>query len=97
MNLDKNSDPVVISVYKGNDKINSTTIADNFGGEGSGQIRNFSSSISYPASSQKAGLYKLEIKASDDIVIKKINKAPSALNVAGKIHPVNASNLSLSF
>lgn len=97
LNLDKDSDPVIISVYRGNDKMYSTTIADGFGGESSGQIRNFSSSVSYPSASQTAGLYKLEIKAGDDIVIKKINKAPSALNVASKIHPVNASDLPLSF
>jgi len=97
LNLDKKSDPVVISVYKGNDKIYSTTILDNFGGDGLGQVRNFSVPLVYPTLSSSTDLYKLEIKAGEDIVIKKINKAPSALNVISKLHPVTVTDLPLSF
>jgi len=95
LNLNKNSDPVVISIYKGEEKIFSQTIADGFGGESSGQVRNFSVPVSYQAPS--SGLYKLEIKAGDDIVIKKINKAPSALTAIRRLRPVNVASLPISF
>jgi hypothetical protein len=60
-------------------------------------VRNFSVPLSYSFVSSSTDLYKLEIKAGEDIVIKKINQAPSALNIIGKIHPVTATSLPLSF
>ena len=96
LNLDAKADQVIISIYKGDNKVYSKTITDNFGGEGSGKIRNFSDSFSLPNNLLLPGLYKLEIKASDDIVIKEISKAPSTLNIIGRVHPV-ASNKALSF
>ena len=97
LNLDKKSDPVIISIYHGDKKIYSTTVSDNSGGDGTGVVRNFSVPLSYLAISSSTDLYKLEIKAGDDIVTKKINQAPSALNIIGKIHPVTVSSLPLSF
>ena len=97
LNLDKKSDPVVISIYHGDKKLYSTTITDNFGGDGTGVVRNFFVPLSYPAISSSTDLYKLEIKAGEDIVIKKIKQAPSTLNIIGKIHPVTVANLPLSF
>jgi hypothetical protein len=97
LNLDKKSDPIVISIYKDESKIYSTVIDDNFGDDGSGVVRNIFVPLSYASVSSTTSLYKLEIKVSDDIVIKKISKAPSALNVIGKIHPVTVSSLPLYF
>lgn len=97
LNLDKKSDPIVVSVYKDNNKIYSTTVEDAFGGEGTGEVRDLFVPISYANSVYKEGLYKLEVKVGEDIVIKKISRAPSALNIIGKIHPVTVGNLPLSF
>ena len=97
LNLNKQSDPVIISLYQGANKIYSTTILDNFGGEGSGQTRSFSVPLVYQVSASSSVLYKLEIKGDDDIVIKKIVKAPSALNFISRIRPVTVPNLPISF
>jgi len=91
LNLNKDADSVTVSIYLGTDKIYSKTIPDNFGGENSGVVRNFSDSFSAPSLSDLAAVYKLEIKADDDIVIKKIVSAPSALNIISRIHPVAVS------
>jgi len=96
LNLNKQSDPIIISIYKQDTKIYSTTIADDFGTETSGQVRNFFVPLSYQSISSSSNLYKLEIKAGEDVVIKKITKAPSALNVIGRLHPVTVPNLPLS-
>jgi len=97
LNLNQQNDPVIISIYHQGDKIFSQTMADNFGGEGSGRVRNFSVPISYKNTAAVSGLYKIEIKADDDIVIKKITEAPSALMAISSLHPVNVSDLPLSF
>ncbi|MEI6835368.1 MAG: hypothetical protein WCK59_00910 [Candidatus Falkowbacteria bacterium] len=97
LNLNKQSDPVTISLYYKGAKIFSKTILDNFGGETSGRVRNFSVPLTYKNTAATAGLYKIEIKADDDVVIKKITDAPSALIATGYLHPVNASSLPLSF
>jgi hypothetical protein len=92
LNLDKKKDPVVISIYQGENKIYSTTINDDYNLDGSGELKNFSVPVSFSEKKIAAGIYKLEIKASDDIVIKKINQAPGALNVIGRIRPVNSNS-----
>ena len=96
LNLNKDSDTVTISIYSGAVKIYSKTIVDEQGGESSGAVRNFSDSFFASILDDQPGVYKLEIKANDDVVIKKIKQAPSALNVIGKIHPVaNTKAISL--
>ncbi len=97
LNLNKDTDSIVLSVYKNENKIYSKVIKDDFGGESSGKIRNFLSSFSLTNDKLTAGLYKLEIKAGDDIVIKKITKAPSALNIIGRVRPVATSDKTISF
>lgn len=96
LNLDKKADPVVASIYKNEEKRYSLTINDNEGVEGSGSLRNFSLPLNFSPEKTEAGLYKLEIKTSDDVVIKRIIKAPAALNVIGRLHPVNNSKWPLN-
>jgi hypothetical protein len=97
LNLDKKSDPIIISVYKGNTKICSQTFEDNFGGDGAGQVRNSKLDFTCAYTSSVTDLYKLEIKTGEDVVIKKIIKAPSALNIIGRLHPVMSSSLPINF
>lgn len=97
LNLDKKSDPIIISVYKGDTKVCSKTVEDNFGGDGLGQVRNSSIDFACSYTSKATDLYKLEIKTGEDIVIKRITKAPSALNAIGRLHPVMSSKLPLNF
>jgi len=97
LNLNKDNDEIVINIYQGDNKIYSKVIKDNFGGEAEGVVRNFSESFSLPTTNSAVGLCKLEIKANDDIIIKKINKAPSALNAIGRLRPVASGQKSLSF
>jgi hypothetical protein len=97
LNLNKDKDPIVVSLYKQGVKVYSTTINDNFGDENTGKVRNFFVPLVYSVASLESGLYKLEIKAGDDVIIKKISRAPSALWAISKVRPVNASSLPLSF
>lgn len=97
LNLNKQADPIEISIYQADTKIYSTVVADNFGQESSGQVRNFYVPLSYPSNSESLALYKLEIKSGDDIVIKKIRQAPSALSIIGHLHPVTVASLPLNF
>lgn len=96
LNLDKKSDPVVVSIYQGEEKVYSEVLEDNFGEEGGAVVRDFKANFSYKTMIQEQSLYKLEIKVSEDIVIKKITKAPSALNIIGRLHPVTTANLPFS-
>ena len=97
LNLNRDDDPVYINIYQAGRKVYSQIISDGLGGENSGQSRNFAASFSWIASSSESGLYKLEIKADDDIIIKDITSAPSALVAIGRLHPVTAANSDLSF
>ncbi len=96
LNLNKQSDPVTISLYQDNEKICSTKIDDNYAGDGLAKVRTFPVSFSCKTAEVKNVLYKLELKMSEDVVLKKISKAPAALNVLGRLHPVSVSNLPLS-
>lgn len=97
LNLDKQSDVITISLYSDNKKICSIKVEDSFGGDGLGVVRTFPVTVSCPITNSKNILYKLEIKMSDDVVLKKITKAPAALNIIGRLHPVSVNNLPLSF
>lgn len=97
LNLNRDADNVEISIYHDSEKIYSQLITDNFGGESNGQVREFASNFQVDFPGLGSNIYKLEIKANDDIVIKKINEAPGALNVISRLHPVASPEKSLSF
>ena len=97
LNLNRDDDPVYVNIYQAGRKVYSQVISDGFGKENSGQSRNFSTSFYWTSGSSEPGLYKLEIKADDDIIIKDITSAPSALVALGRLHPVAAADSDLSF
>jgi hypothetical protein len=97
LNIDKDTDNVEISVYDGTVKVYSNIIVDTYGNELSTQSRDFNFKFDVPLSNLDNKLYKLEIKASDDIVIRQILSAPSALSVVSRLNLAAAPNKPLSF
>jgi hypothetical protein len=96
LNIDKDADNIEISVYDGATKIYSTVLADTYGNELSSKSRDFNFKFDAPLLVSNNKLYKLEIKASDDIIIRQILSAPSALNVVSRLNLAMAPDKSLS-
>lgn len=96
LNINRDADNVEISIYNNSKKIYSQVVTDNFGQELSNKVRefnvNFNTDLTGPTN-----LYKLEVKANDDIVIKVIKDAPSALLAIGHLRPVASPLKPLSF
>lgn len=90
LNLNRDTDNVEISIYSGAEKLYSHVIKDESLEEESGKVRDFGFRFSTGLTEESA-LYKLEIKANNDIVIKSIEEAPSALNAISRLHPVSSS------
>jgi hypothetical protein len=97
LNIDKDADNVEFSVYDGVTKIYSNIIADTYGNELSSKSRDFNFKFDIPLSGSSNKLYKLEIKASDDIIIRQILAAPSALSVVSRLNLAAATDKPLSF
>lgn len=96
LNIDKDVDNVEITIYDQSEKIYSETIIDNFGDESSALSRDFSFKFKIPELGLDNKIFKLEIKAGDDIVTRQILAAPSALSAISRLH-LATSNKSWSF
>ncbi|MFZ2310976.1 MAG: hypothetical protein WAW11_05540 [Patescibacteria group bacterium] len=97
LNIDKDVDNVEISVYDGVTKIYSTQLSDTYGNELSSKPRDFNFKFDVPLTSLSNKLYKLEIKASDDIITRQILSAPSALSAVSRLNLAMAPDQPLSF
>jgi len=89
MNQDKAQDPIAVNLYSANKLIDSRTLGDNNPDPTSGVAEQKKLSLS--ASNLKPGVYKAEIKISDDMVIKKIQSSVDRLSFINKVWPVSAS------
>lgn len=88
LNLDKEQDPITVNVYEGDDVIATKTLTDNNPAPASGQSENKILTLS----GQKAsGLYRVEIKVSDDIVLSKLNSSSDKIAFINKIWPVSGA------
>lgn len=89
MNQDKGQDPISVNLYYGGDLIDSGSLDDN-NPDPTGGITE-EKSLSLAKKNLQPGVYKAEIKISDDVVIKKITSSSSKLSFINRIWPVSAS------
>ncbi len=91
-NKNLGADPVEIDVYKGNKIIKLETLADKTAND-DGEIKNFDSEIKIPDLTE--GVYKIEIKAGNDIVTNKIVSSQTKIAFVNKIWIGEAENVNL--
>jgi len=84
---DKGADPITVNLYQGDKIIATKFAADNRPGATDGQTE--IKSLSLAASGLAPGVYKAEMKISDDTVIKKIISSSDKLAFINKLWPVS--------
>ena len=91
LNQDKDLDPIEINLYSG-DQLLGTWSKDDINTAGELEEKE----IEFNRTDLKPGIYKIELKISNDIVIKKIESSASQISFINKIWPVSsAGNLAL--
>ena len=87
LNLDKDSDPISLILYQGQEIIANSDLPDtgNQGSTENEELRELSLSVN----DISEGVYKLEVKISDDVVIKQIVSSTNRLVFSRKIWPVS--------
>lgn len=94
LNLDKAADPITVDVSFNDKVISSQTLPDENKAPTSGEPEN--RRLALKGNSLTAGVYKVDIKVSDDIVINKIESSSDKLSFINKIWPVSGfRNLTL--
>ena len=94
LNLDKDQDPITVNIYSGARVIATETLADNNPTPDNGR----SEAKKIILSGQPvAGLYRVEIKASDDIVMSKLNSSSDKISFINKIWPVSGTGSLILF
>lgn len=89
LNQAKDPDPITAILYAGDKIIASETLEDSQQLDTSGKLR--SGKLSLNKSNLPTGVYKVEIKASDDIVVKKIASSLDRLSFINKVWPVTTA------
>ncbi len=90
LNQDKGQDPITVNVYKNDELIIQKYLDDNNPNPTSGELEE--KSIAIRENNLKEGVYKVEVKISDDVVIKKINSSTNKLSFLNKIWPVSVNS-----
>lgn len=94
LNLDKGQDPITVNVFRGNKLVASKSLGDNNPTPDNGRSENKNLTLSGIA--ETAGVYKVEIKASDDIIIAKTISSSDKLAFINHVWPVSGpGNLTL--
>lgn len=94
LNLDKGQDPITVNVYFGDKVIATETLADNNPTPDNGR----SEAKKIILSGQKtAGLCRVEVKVSDDIVMSKLNSSSDKISFINKIWPVSGTGSLILF
>lgn len=94
LNQDKGQDPITVNLYYGDKLIDSRSQPDSNPNPLSGGVEQKKLSLS--ESNLQSGVYKAEIKISDDVVIKKIQSSSDRLSFINKVWPVSSGgNLTL--
>jgi len=94
LNQNKDQDPVVVILSEANRIISSQTIPDDQAQPASGTLER--KSLILEEAKLPAGVYRVEIKANEDIVIKKIVSSTNKLVFVNKLWPVS-TNQDLTF
>ncbi|MFA5754545.1 MAG: hypothetical protein WC905_04320 [Patescibacteria group bacterium] len=93
LNQDKEADPIKVFLLSGSDVIDQDFISDENPDPTGGREEN--RSLILQGESLPAGVYKAEIKVSDDIVIRSIQSSSEKLVFINRIWPVSSPNLPL--
>ncbi len=94
LNQDLKAAPIEIKIYSGDKVVASESLADENLKPGSGEVEE--RKIVLNPTNLKPGVYKVEVKITDDMVIKKIVSSLSRLSFINKVWPVsNAGPLTL--
>lgn len=88
LNLDKEQDPIAVNVYSGDKIVAAKNLGDNNPTPDNGKSEEKQIILT---GSGVSGLYRVEIKASDDIVTAKINSSSDKLSFINKIWPVSGN------
>ncbi len=88
LNQDKAPDPVSLNLYQAGKLVDSQFLDDPNLEMTSGRLVEKSLSLEHP---DAAGVYKVEIKASDDIVIKRLLSSSQKLSFINRLWPVSGS------
>ena len=86
LNLDQAADPITVNVSFNNQVIASQTLPDENQAPTGGQPENRAMALKR---NSPAGVYKVDLKVSDDIVINKIESSSNKLSFINKIWPVS--------
>lgn len=87
LNQDKELDPIIVTIYRGSEVIASQLLVDNNVNLGNGQTEEKKLSLLEPK--LPSGVYKVEVRVNDDIVIKKITSSIDKLVFINKLWPVS--------
>ena len=88
LNLDKGQDPITVNVYSGTEIVTTENIPDSNPTPDNGQ----SEEKHLTLGGQKAsGLYRVEVKVSDDIVMAKLNSSSDKISFINRVWPVSGS------
>jgi len=88
LNQDKAADPVSVNLYRNNQLVDSQELADSNLAPTSGRTEE--KAMSFSAKDLAPGVYKAEIKTSQDIVIKEISNSASQPSFIHRLWPVSA-------
>jgi hypothetical protein len=87
LNIDVKPAPISIILSSGDKIIDTKTVVDNNPNPGSGQAEE--KNVILEQKNLPAGVYKVEVKITDDMVIKKINSSVNRLSFINKVWPVS--------
>jgi len=88
LNQDKAHDPITVSVMSGSRVVASQTLIDKNPDPAGGKIEE--KNIVLRGAGQTAGVYKVDIRVSADIVISKITSSSDKLSFIGRVWPVSS-------
>ncbi len=86
LNLDKGQDPITVNVYSGEKIVATKTLADNNPAPDSGKAEEKKITLNGQSSS---GLYRVEIRVSDDIVMSRLESSSDKISFINRIWPVS--------
>ncbi len=86
LNLDKEQDPITVNVYSKDKIIATKTMADNNQTPDNGQSEERAITLS---GQEVSGLYRVDLKVSDDIVMSKLESSSDKIAFINKIWPVS--------
>lgn len=92
-NLDQKAAPISLILYSGDRIVSRRDLGDLNHNPGNGQAEE--RTVSLEEKGLPAGIYKLEIKVTDDTIIKRIASSIGRLSFVHKIWPVSGSGLNL--